>query len=370
LIGGLSLNRGFSGPGISIVASDGSVSPVRLHTLNNYYGLYITDTVDITERLSGTLSARFNSAQITLHDQLGTDLNGVHSYNRLNPAAGLTYKLTPTISLYGGYAETNRAPTPAELSCADPLAPCSLTNFFVGDPHLNQVVAHTFEVGVRGAHNDGSDTKLEWNFGLFRTNNDDDILFVSSPTVGRAFFRNVGETRRQGIELGFRFRTQRLNIYANYAFTDATFQTALTLNSKNNPFAGPDGTIRVQPGNKLPGVPRNLFKIGADYNVTTKWVIGFSAIAATGKYLVGDESNVNPTTGAYGVVNVHSAYQITEHFQAFALMNNVLNTRYATFGTFSPVTSVPLIQAPGSTNTRSLTLAPPISMFGGIRAVF
>ena len=370
LIGGLSLDRGFAGPGISIVASDGSISPVRLHTLNNYYGLYIADTVDITEKLSGTLSARFNSAQITLHDQLGTNLNGAHSYNRLNPAAGLTYKATPTITLYGGYAETNRAPTPAELSCADPLAPCSLTNFFVGDPNLKQVVAHTFEVGVRGAHSNGSESRLEWNIGLFRTNNDDDILFVSSPTVGRAFFRNVGETRRQGIELGFRFRTERLNLYANYALTDATFQTTLTLNSEDNPLAGPDGTIQVKPGNKLPGVPRNLFKIGADYNITTKWVVGFSAIAATGKYLVGDESNLTPTTGAYGVLNIHSAYQITEHFQAFALIDNVLNTRYATFGAFSPVTDVPLIQAPGSTNTRSLTLAPPISIFGGVRATF
>jgi outer membrane receptor protein involved in Fe transport len=288
----------------------------------------------------------------------------------LNPAAGVTYKLTPAISVYAGYAETNRAPTPAELSCADPSAPCSLTNFFVGDPDLKQVVAHTFEAGVRGVHSDGSQTRLEWNVGLFRTNSDDDILFVSAPTVGRAFFRNVGLTRRQGIELGLRFRTERLNVYANYAFTDATFQTALTLNSPDNPFADANGIIHVQPGDKLPGVPRNLFKIGADYNVSPKWVIGFSAIAATGKFLAGDESNLNPTTGAYGVLNVHSSYQITEHFQAFALINNVLNTRYATFGTFSPVTAVPLIQAPGSTNTRSLSLAPPVSAFGGVRAVF
>jgi outer membrane receptor protein involved in Fe transport len=370
LLGALSLDRGFLGPGISIVAADGSISPVRIHTFNNYYGLYVTDTVDITKRLSGTVSARFNSAQITLHDQLGSDLNGAHSFNRLNPAAGVTYKLTPAISVYAGYAETNRAPTPAELSCADPSAPCSLTNFFVGDPDLKQVVAHTFEAGVRGVHSDGSQTRLEWNVGLFRTNSDDDILFVSAPTVGRAFFRNVGLTRRQGIELGLRFRTERLNVYANYAFTDATFQTALTLNSPDNPFADANGIIHVQPGDKLPGVPRNLFKIGADYNVSPKWVIGFSAIAATGKFLAGDESNLNPTTGAYGVLNVHSSYQITEHFQAFALINNVLNTRYATFGTFSPVTAVPLIQAPGSTNTRSLSLAPPVSAFGGVRAVF
>ena len=191
-----------------------------------------------------------------------------HSYNRLNPAVGLTYKILPTLTVYAGYAETNRAPTPAELSCADPLAPCSLTNFFVGDPNLNQVVAHTLEAGLRGIHDFGAGSKLDWNIGLFRTNSDDDILFVSSDTVGRASFAMSGTTRRQGVEAGVRFRTGRLNAYANYAFTDATFQTALTLSSENNPFADADGNIHVQPGNRLPGRPPHLFKVGADYGIT------------------------------------------------------------------------------------------------------
>jgi outer membrane receptor protein involved in Fe transport len=128
LLGGLTLNRGFFGPGIVVVQADGSITPVRVHTFYNYYGLYVTDTLDITPRLSGTVSARFNSAQITLRDQIGTDLNGSHSYNRVNPAVGLTYKILPNLTVYAGYAETNRAPTPAELSVPTP-APCSLTNF-------------------------------------------------------------------------------------------------------------------------------------------------------------------------------------------------------------------------------------------------
>ncbi len=371
LLGGLTLDRGFFGPGIVVAQADGTITPVRVHTFNNYYGLYVTDTLDITPHLSGTVSARFNSAQINLRDQIGTDLSGSHSYNRLNPAVGLTYKVLPNLTVYAGYAETNRAPTPAELSCADPLAPCSLTNFFVGDPNLKQVVAHTFEGGLRGNQIFDDGSKLDWNLGLFRTNSDDDILFVASETVGRAFFRNVGSTRRQGAEAGLRFRTGRLNAYANYALTDATFQTALTLSSQNNPFADENGNIQVRPGNRLPGVPRHLFKVGADYGITEKWVVGFSALVASGRFLTGDESNLNPTTGAYGVLNIHSNYQVIEHVQVFAQLENVVNSRYATFGTFSPVGSdTPLIQAPGSTNTRSLSPAPPISAFGGVRVTF
>jgi outer membrane receptor protein involved in Fe transport len=226
------------------------------------------------------------------------------------------------------------------------------------------------EAGVRGTHSYEGGSRLEWNLGVFRTTSDDDILFVSSETVGRAFFRNVGTTRRQGVETGIKFHTGRLKVYANYAFTDATFQSPLTLSSEDNPFADAAGNIQVQPGNRIPGIPRNLFKVGADYGITDSWILGFSAIVASGKYLAGDESNLNPTTGAYGVVNIHSSYQITKNFQVFALMENAFNVRYSTFGTFSPVSEVPLIQAPGSSNTRSLTPAPPISVFGGVRATF
>ena len=95
--------------------------------------------------VSLTLGGRLNVAKIRLRDQIGTSLNGNHTFTRFNPTAGVTYKVTPDISVYAGYAEANRAPTPAELSCADPAAPCSLTNFFVGDPPLKQVVARTVE---------------------------------------------------------------------------------------------------------------------------------------------------------------------------------------------------------------------------------
>src|SRR5262249_30353218 len=161
-----------------------------------------------------TVSARFNSAQIRLVDQLGTRLNGTHAYNRLNPAAGVTYKILPETTLYAGYAETNRAPTPAELSCADASAPCSLTNFFVGDPNLTEVVARTSEAGLRGTAEPREGWKLDWKIGLFRTETDDDILFVSSNTIGRAFFRNVGQTRRQGLDISARLNTERLKAYA------------------------------------------------------------------------------------------------------------------------------------------------------------
>ena len=127
--------------------------------------------------------------------------NGDHRYSRFNPVIGATLKITPNVTAYGGYAEANRAPTPLELGCADPMRPCLLDNALVGDPPLKQVVSHTYEAGLRGSFGSGSKQgQLNWNLGLFRARNADDIINVASPLPGHQYFQNGGDTLRRGIE--------------------------------------------------------------------------------------------------------------------------------------------------------------------------
>jgi iron complex outermembrane recepter protein len=369
-IGGISaLSRVFAGPGV-VIDEPGSNSPVRVAVSDAYYGAFFTDTFDVTSRLSVTASGRFNAAQVDLTDQGGGDLTGQHTYNRFNPALGLTYKVTPWLTVYGGYSEANRAPTPAELSCASPANSCSLANFFVGDPNLKQVVAHTFEAGVRGGFTPLDDLKLTYNVGLYHTNLDDDIIFVNSDTVGRAFFTNVGQTRRQGVDAGVQARTGRLLAYINYSFTDATFQSPFTEGSGSNPQADANGNIQVNKGDHLPGVPQHQIKAGIQYKVTDAWTVGATGIYASGAYLFGDEANLTPKLPAYFTLNLNTSYQVTPHIQVFALGTNITAQRYYTYGTFSPTGSVFLAQAPNATNPRSYSLAAPIGGFGGVRVTF
>ena len=374
-LGALALDRGFVGPGITISQDGGSITPVRLDATNNYYGLYASDTLDVTDRLSLTLSGRLNVAEINLRDRNGTALSGNHSFTKFNPAAGATYKLLPNVSLYGGYSESNRTPTPAELSCASPASPCSLTNFFVADPALKQVTARTFEAGVRGSFGlaslGGSDAgRVSWNAGLFRTDAADDILFTSSAVQGRGYFQNVGSTRRQGVEAGVSLRQGGLLAFLDYAYTDATFRDPFTVGAQNNPFADADGLTQVRRGNQIPGVPEHRLKFGVQYNVTPEWTVGATGIASSGRTLQGDAANLNPRTAAYVVLNLNTSYQVTQNIQLFGLVQNVTNERYATFGGFSPVGLVPIVQAPGAANTRSLVPGAPLAGFGGVRATF
>jgi iron complex outermembrane recepter protein len=110
------------GSGLFIDQPSGDVAPVGLGAHTLYTGLYVTDTLDLTPRLSVTAGARYNFAQINLNDELGNDsaLNSNNTYTHFNPMIGATYKLTSNLTLYGDYAIANRAPTPLELACSDP----------------------------------------------------------------------------------------------------------------------------------------------------------------------------------------------------------------------------------------------------------
>jgi outer membrane receptor protein involved in Fe transport len=363
------LDRSFIGPGVEI-DEPGTNSPVRVAISNATYGVYLADTLNLTPRLALTVSGRLNAAQIDLNDRNGGDLSGNHAYTRFNPAAGITYQVTPWLTAYAGYAEANRAPTPAELSCAGPSNSCSLANFFVGDPDLKQVVAHTVEAGIRGTIAPFEGGKLSYNVGLFHSVLDDDIAFINSVTQGRAYFTNIGQTRRQGVDTSLQLKTGRWLAYVGYSYIDATYQSGFTEAAGNNPAADASGNITVRPGNRLPGIPAHQVKFGGNYAVTEKWSVGASAVATSGAYLFGDEANLTPKLPAYFTLNVSTSYQLTEHVQLFAFAQNLTNTQYYTFGTFSPTGSVFLAQAPGATNPRSYSVAAPAGGFGGVRVTF
>ena len=370
LIGGITpFSRVFVGPGV-VIDEPGQNQPVRVAISNASFGLFLVDTLDLTSRLSVTASGRLNAIETNLNDQNGGGLTGNHYYSHLNPGIGAAYKVAPWLNVYAGYSEANRAPTPAELSCAGPENSCSLANFFVGDPNLKQVVAHTIEAGIRGSVASLGPGRLSYNIGVFHTMLDDDIAFVNSEISGRAFFTNIGQTRRQGVDLGLKYQTPRWNAWIDYSYIDATYQNGFIESAGSNPAGDAEGNIAVQPGDQLPGIPHHQLKIGASYKVTDKWVVGVVGIAESQTFLVGDEANLTAPLPAFFTLNLNTSYQITPHVQLFGLVSNVTNAKYYTFGTFSPTSSVFLAQAPTATNPRAYSPAAPVGGFAGVKVTF
>lgn len=369
-IGGLSADtRTFIGPG-TVIVEPGQNSPVSVGITNATYGVYLADSLNLNDRLTATVSGRFNAAFVNSTDFNGGDLGGSHSFLHFNPAAGLAYEFARWLTAYGGYAVANRAPTPAELSCSSPANSCSLANFFVGDPDLRQVVAHTFEAGLRGSLVWADHANLHYSLGFFLTRVDDDIAMVNSPTVGRAFFTNIGTTRRQGFEADLQYSDERWRVSLHYALVDATFQSGFVESSSLNPAANASGTITVQPGNHLPGIPLHQLKASASYKVTDKWKVGATLLAASSQYLFGDEANLIAPLPGYVTLGASTSYKLLPNLELFAWAQNITNANYYTFGTFSPTSSVFIVQAPGASLTQSFSPAAPFGIFGGLRAKF
>jgi outer membrane receptor protein involved in Fe transport len=368
-LGALGADRGFVGPGVVISEPDGPISPVSIDARSLTAGVYAEDAVELTPRLTLTLSVRWNRAGVRLQDRIGEALDGRHLYRRLDPAAGLAWRPREGLVVYGGYAEANRAPTPAELSCADPQAPCSLTNFFVGDPDLKQVVARTWEAGVRG-ESSLNGAALRWKLAGFRAENSDDIQMVAAGTLGRAFFRNIGRTRRQGLEAQLELQGRRVSLSLGYAFTDATYLTPLVLASELNPGADAAGLIQVLPGDRLPGVARQRLKLTADWRTGGRLRLFADLVAASGQPLSGDEANLTPDTGGYFVAGAGAAWRLTPACELYLRADNLFDRRYASWGTFSPTADTLIAEAPGASDPRSLSPGAPRTWSAGLRLAF
>jgi len=376
----------------------GGIIPVDLEAKNHYLGLYATNTLDLTDKLSATIGARWNYARLILNDKgtivplneeglpAGPNLDGKHSFDRFNPMAGLTYKIAPNVTGFVSYSESNRAPTALELGCSNPDIPCPLESTLVSDPPLDQVVTRTGELGFRGSFDSFLGGALNWSASIYRANNSNDILNVPSEITGRGYFLNAGDTRRQGLELSAQYMAEKWAVYANYSYIDATFRKSLRLASPNNPASegyGEDdddddivaaaddddnaGTIHVRKGDRLTGIPDHQFKFGAAYRVTPAWTVGGDAQVMSAQYYLGDESNQNKKLPGYAIFNVNTSYQVTEQLRLFGGVKNLFNKKYSNNATFFETDDIGFL---GLEDPRSITPARPLQVYVGLNMKF
>jgi len=350
---------------------DSFLNPIDVRANNTYVGVYALDTFNATDRLTLTGGGRFNFAAINLEGTNDALLSGYSDYFHLNPTVGLTYKLTPDINFYAGYAMTNRTPTPLELGCASPTDPCIIDNFLSSDPPLKQVVGNTFELGFRGTNAFSQFGlgpqwgKLQWSAGLFRTTLTNDILPVVSTFNGFGFYTNVGTTLRQARRSAVQWTGDRWSAYANYTYIDAIYLTTFEEPSPNNPLADANGNIPITNGTQIAGIPKNTVKVGVDYAVTPNWKVGADMVAASGQVIFGNENNAVPQVPGYAVFGVHTSYQYNKQVQLFGYVQNIFDQRYYTAGGL--VQTGEFMTGPSITNPQTFGPAKPVAIYGGIR---
>jgi iron complex outermembrane receptor protein len=278
---------------------------------------------------------RYDYIHIPFEDVLDPTADTTNSFSRLSPRGGVSLDLGQGASVYGSVGQSFRAPAVLELACADETAACPLPFALGDDPPLDPVVATTFEVGgqvVRGP--------AIINASVYRTNVRDDISFIQSEAaVFEGYFENIGTTRRQGVELGLQvIPSEQLSMYANYAYTRATFRTAAEIFSirADDDFVGVPlaGENNVQPGDRLPLVPDHQIKLGGLLTLPVGLQFGADLRYTGEQWLRGDEANETSRLSEYVTTNLRVGFS-RANWELSAVVTNAFNSKSAIFGTFN-----------------------------------
>ncbi|MGH3636332.1 MAG: TonB-dependent receptor, partial [Mycobacterium sp.] len=369
---------------------------------NRIFGAYLTDTISPSSLIHVTAAARYNRNIETIGGTSvdadpadygdgflsGTQISGDHTFAHLNPSVGFTLTPTRYTTYYANYNQASRAPTVIELGCADPDEPCGLPDDFAADPALKQVVARTFEIGLRGNLVDQS---FNWSADVFRTVNSNDIQFIATG-INAGFFSNVGNTRREGLDAAFGGREGGLTWKLAYSYVQATFRSSFVVNAPSNSTADMDGNIMVRPGDRLPLVPEHNGRLILDYQLNEHLDLGANLIMVSGSYLHGNENNANvagttdAATGAYisrdgsgwaagyAQLNFNGSYRFNGALEVFARMTNALNRDYYTAGFLTQNVYTPngtfMTDPDEWINENNVVPGAPREIWGGVRVRF
>ena len=300
------------------------------------FGVYLADTFKMNETTYFTAAARYNHTvvdnTITRYtDGVGAELaKEEFTYRKLNPSFGLTHQLSNNLTVFGNWAQSNRAPTVIELGCADPANPCQLPTGLQADPYLKQVVAQTIEGGLRWKNSQDYNLAVS----VYQTDNKDDILFIASGTPGLGYFNNFDKTRHQGVDISASKTWGTVRMNSSYSYLKATYEAEAELQAGER-------EMDITPGMRLPGLPLHTLKLNLEWQATPQLSLGagvhYNSSLPTqgnedGKVGEDDDAVADATIKGHTLLNLIANYQLQKGLSLFAKINNVLDTRYETYG--------------------------------------
>lgn len=199
-------------------------------------------------RWSALLGARHSQVRFRSRDHYiaagNPDDSGSRDYAATTPVAGLVFRASDNLRLYASAGRGFETPTFNELGYrADGGAGLALD--------LASARSRNYELGAKWRAQSGA--RLEW--ALFRADTDDELA-VATNSGGRSSYRNIGATRRQGMELGWQQpigENQQLQLA--WTWLQASVREGyLTCTGLPAPCRVPGNRVRA--GSRLPGVPR------------------------------------------------------------------------------------------------------------------
>jgi len=167
----------------------------QLESFSNV-AFYILDNLSL-DRLVISAGLRYDWNQLEAEDNLLSNGDGSGSINlsAFNPSIGLNYKIRNSLHVYTSFRTSFETPSLSELS-DNPLDESGFNT------SLKPQEANNIEIGLKGKFQDRFQFDLTWFY--IKTKNEL-VPFELEAFPDREFFRNAGETSRNGLEVNSTF---------------------------------------------------------------------------------------------------------------------------------------------------------------------
>jgi iron complex outermembrane receptor protein len=271
---------------------------------------------------------RNNVVEVTSHGHIPV-LDGADSsvrYSAVNPVAGITYRASSAVNVYGSYGKGFETPTLNDLAYRS--VDGSLPGLNLG---LKPARSNNFEVGVKAASE-----HIQANLAAFYIRTEDELAVLQN-SGGRTVDQNIGETNRRGMELGVDANwgggfSARLAYTYIRAVVGQAYATCIA--APCNPLANPAGPLpanykTVAAGSHLPAVPQNSLYAGLTWTYSP---LGFSTTLETqGRARIYVDDRNSDAASGYWVANLRAGFtQETRHWRVseYARIDNLANRTY------------------------------------------
>lgn len=260
---------------------------------------YAQADIDLAPRWQASLGLRSGETEFKARDRYivgaNPDDSGSKRYSYTNPFAALQWRTLPELNTYLSLGRGFESPTQGELA-------------YRSDGQAG------FNAGLRAQTSRQGELGAKWRPGpgfaldaaLFRADSRDEIA-VATNSGGRASYRNVGRTRREGAELEARWFSPARDWRGQFALSwlDARYRDGFTTCAAA-PCTNP--TLLVAPGRRIAGtISRSAYAELAWAGLGPRLELAVEG-RAQGRQWVND---VNSDAAAgYGLVNLRARWQV------------------------------------------------------------
>lgn len=262
---------------------------------SNNLGIFAQDELFIGETWVVLLGLRHDVVSYYAESNIDLDLTDRKSFSRLIPKAGVTWRISPTHSVFASLGGGLEVPAGNET---DPAGTYGQDTVYAINPLLDAMKSTTAEVGTKQVVSFGGAVPvayLSYDVAAYWLRITDDIV----PYRNGRFYFSAGRTERMGIEVGGELNFT-MGLTANAAFTLSKNEYkdyAIDSVHYGNP-----GAVADYSGNKVVGVPDIFYSVGLRYApALLKGAFVSASLQSVGKYFADDANLIS--VPSYTLVN-------------------------------------------------------------------